>query len=529
MSTLAATLPPEEIMRRVNERYCPAIVFGLRFLGPDNSDRARPWFTLKPSPIHDILARDITQSGKNVLGIGPREFAKSRIGLTCDLHDGVTLVRDSFLVVGNSSTLAEYQNSHIIDQCENNRLLQDQFKIRPGRIQRADHYEIKVDGEKVTFFARGFDGTVRGFHVSRLRFDDIETTKDSAYTMAQNYEEIHGTFMGALSHVGDGAPAQLVYQCNWVGEWCTGKKLWDVDTVQHPEFWVRRMFCALSNGPTGETDDIESGESVWPEFRNREELLKIRNMMNAGEAFAFEREYQNRIVSMAHMIWSRDMFTGTYTDLPERRNSVYRVYIDSAQSIAETGDETAITTWGKATDGTRKGEYPFVDARVAHLPPDDIAREVLRQYIGNGTPEHPQCDAVKLESKTSRGEDPLAALIRRYGRENNVNVNISQLVPVQHGDKRTRSVKASQVGRSGAITLPVHPSADMNKCVNQMVMFNGKTERNMHAVDDGHDSCVWGLIDLMPVRAHDAIEHERREHQRDHALRRLPAMTTRAA
>jgi hypothetical protein len=30
-----------------------------------------------------------------------------------------------------------------------------------------------------------------------------------------------------------------------------------------------------------------------------------------------------------------------------------------------------------------------------------------------------------------------------------------------------------------------------------MLQFTGKAERNMHAVDDGHDACVWALIDLM--------------------------------
>ena len=491
----------EEVMRRAVAKYCPAIIFGLRYLGPDNSDRARPWFTLKPAAMHDMLARDITQSDKNLLGIGPRDYAKTRIGLTCELFDGVTLARDSFLNVGNSATLAEYQQSHIIDQIENNRILTDDFKITPGRKQSSDHYEIKVDGEKVVFFARGFDGTVRGFHVGRIRFDDIETTKDSAYTMEQNYAEIHGTFMGALSYVGEGRPPQMVYQCNLVGEWCTGKKLWDADTRQFPEYWARRMFHALSNHPTGETDDIEDGVSIWPEFRNRDQLLEIRAKMNAGEAFAFEREYQNRIVSMADMIWVRPMFAQTYEEIPDKKNSVYRVYIDSAQSMAETGDETAIGTWAKVLDGPRKNEYAFIDARVAHLPPDDIARETLRQYVGDGCAEMPRGDCVKLESKTKKGEDPLSALIRKYGRENNVNVNVQQLVPVQHGDKRTRSVKASQVGRAGGITLPRVMSPDMEKCVNQMCMFTGKAERNLHAVDDGHDMCVWALIDLQRVEA----------------------------
>lgn len=476
----------------VDRTYCPALAWCLKYL-PD-------LFTLKPALIHDPIMRDVTESGRNVVCAGPREFAKSVITLGAELYDGLNLYRPEQMHVCYDSTLAEHQLGKIIHQLEHNRVLIDAYEIRPGRIQRGDHFEVLVGPNRdlVTFKARGFGGSIRGLHPHRIVLDDIESSFDSPYVWNGNYEELHGTVMGALARTQDAFTGQLVIIGNFLGENCTIKRIMDHDAQLNPEAWVCRSFSALSKHPHGETADLD-GKSVWPEFRSTEQLHKIRATMNTENAWAFEREYQNEIVKGVDTIWTREMFKRTWSDLPAPHQMVRRVYIDSAQKIAEGGDRTAIVKLGKVLQGPRVGEYPWLDARLARLSPDEIAAEALRQYVGTGTRTAPECDCVCLESKTSKGEDPLGAYIRLKGRQENCNVNVRYLVPAEHGDKRQRSLKAVPVGQSLALTVPEALTQDMKNIIQEMLMFTGKRTTGVSAIDDGHDAMVWGLIDLKQV------------------------------
>ena len=174
------------------------------------------------------------------------------------------------------------------------------------------------------------------------------------------------------------------------------------------------------------------------------------------------------------------------------------MYIDSSQKGTEAGDEWAIGTVGKVLSGPRKGEIMLICAHLSALQPDDAANIVIDQFIGNGTPEMPQCSVVKLESKTNKGIDPFLQLVRLKAQLRGVYVPTEELVP-GGVDKRTRSQAAAPVGRSGALTVPPVILPHMRRVIEQLCDFTGRSDPSMKAVDDGHDMVVWAIIDLKNV------------------------------
>lgn len=461
-------------------------------------------YSLRPACWHQQTIADY-ETGKHCATAGWRGGAKSKLAQLYQLWKMLKLDWKISMHLCLSPDLVRQHSGDLRRELDTNKILQARFQIVPGKVQQEDYFQVKLGKShqtQITFVWQTRDGEPRGLHPNGVLIDDVDDINDTPYMMQKHYDKIHSTVMGGLEAYA-GVQPQIIVCGNYTGDYCSMVQFQKRDAVENPDSWIVRSYPALEDGRTIHLTGAALGTSTWPEKMSTEELLKRRAEMNVARAFWFEMEFQNLLVSVEQRIWSEEMFKNVWPALVPKAHAVYGVYIDSSQSVAETGDETAITTWGKVLSGPRLNEYMFVDARVAHLAPDTIASEVIRQYIGNGTPSNPQCDRVCLESKskTKTGEDPLAALIRLKARQENVNLNVRQLVPSE--DKRTRSLRAVPVGRSGAITVPAVLSPDMRKCINQMVMFTGKADRGLPAVDDGHDSCVWALIDLQPIARRD--------------------------
>jgi len=481
----------ERRYRRLVELYPRPLVTCLWYM-PD-------LFPLKPAVWHKTTI-EAYMTGLNCAIAAWRGGAKSTIAQGYQLDKMLHYEWRASAHICRSPDLVKAHAANLIHQLETNVRLQRRFHITPGTRQEQDWFQIKIGTShksQITFVWMTRDGSSRGLRLNAALVDDIDDRNDSAYMREQYFQNVNTTVAGALEPF-EGIPEQIIAAGNLTGENSAMLQFKRV-AEEAPERWIVRFIPAIEEGDTVQWTGTQPGQSTWPERRTTEWLLAKRAEMNAACAFAFEMEFQNRLVSMQDRIWSEEMFAPTYEILPARHQLVTRVYIDSAQKVTESGDETAIVTISKCVSGPEVGRYYLRDARIGRLAPDDIAGEAIRQYIGNGSRITPECDALGLETKTSKGEDPLAALIRLKGRQDNLNINVHALVPAEHGDKRQRSLKAVPIGRAGALYSPVNPTPDMKRCQNQMVMFSGKHDRNMPAVDDGHDAVVWGLIDLQPV------------------------------
>jgi hypothetical protein len=159
-------------------------------------------------------------------------------------------------------------------------------------------------------------------------------------------------------------------------------------------------------------------------------------------------------------------------------------------------------TWAKCLQGDLEGHYFFVDARIERFPVKAAAAEVVRQYVGRGgLPAMPSCEAAYLENKTAQSDSAMAVVIKdKAAMENVISFNLYQVVPKSFGDKRQRALRVQHLGLEGKLWIPKFMTPDQKKVIDEMCMFTGKAERNMDAVDDGHDATVWVLLMMLDVK-----------------------------
>lgn len=463
-------------------------------------------YSVWPAYWHDHVMRQYL-TGKHCAIAGPRRRGKSKVAQAYQMYQMLTLEWTYSLHICLSPELVLQHSQHIIQELETNTLLQKTFEIMPGRIQRGEHFEVKVGRRHPTrliFEWMTRDGRPRGTGPHGIIIDDIDDTDDTAYVMEKYYNKVHSAIMGALEGFKDGH-AQMLVCGNYTGRQCSMRKFQEIDAVEHPEDWIVLTIPAIEEGETQHITKVPVGESVWPDKHSTEETLKKIAQMNVTRLKSGDMELQNKFADAADLIWFKEMFEDRFTELPPKQQRVSRVYIDSSQKVREAGDEWAIGRMTKVIDGPDKGAILLEKVRMAPFQPTDAADVVIELFIGNGTSDMPQCEIVKMESKTDKGQDPFLALVQQRARMRNVFIPTEELVPAGK-DKRTRSQEAAPVGRSGAIRTPVHWDADMRRCIGQLCDFTGKTETNMHAVDDGHDMFVWGVNDLKNVEAPEAQE-----------------------
>jgi hypothetical protein len=479
----------------LNSIFCRPMAMGLCYMPR--------LYSLWPAYWMDWMLRQYLL-GLNCGIAGPRRRGKTATAQLYQSFKMLTLEWTYSLHINLSPELVMQNSQRIIQELETNQRLQEDFNIHhgPGLIQQQEHYEIFVGKRHRTKLAWEWmtrDGKPRGVGPHGILVDDIDDPDDTPYVMEKYYNKVHGSIMGALEGFED-SNAQIIVCGNYTGRNCAMRKFQEIDAAMFPDRWIVAAIPAIEEGKTQDITKTEVGESVWPEkFSTGETKQKIAEM-NVTRLKSGDMELQNRFADAGDLIWLPEMLERTWTELPPKHQAVYRVYIDSSQKVKEAGDEWGIGTLGKVIDGPRKGEIMFLPCAIRPFQPDDAAEEVITQFIGNGTSDCPQCECVKMESKTDKGVDPFLELVKQKARARNVYIPTFELVPGGR-DKRTRSQAAAPAGRSGAITVSANPGPDDRRCVQQMLNYTGKNDPNLKAVDDGHDMRVWGIIDLMPVES----------------------------
>ena len=487
---------------RLRGRFCPAMLFAGEFL----SD----WVFIPPSGMHDGMLRAITQTDihKHQLILGPRELGKTTMALIGELFDGLMLRRLSTTHLSATDKLAEKKLRYIIDQLNDNKALQREFGLMPGRIQRQDEFQMKVGLRHptvVTWNCAGFGGNIRGERESRIVADDTDVKEDSPQTWEKNYDKLHGTIMGALRNTDQAFKGQVVVLGNYLGEGCTVERLEDNDVADLPEHWQVHKFSAIELGPTQHLTKVPIGRSVWPELYSTKDLMDKRRVLNQGNAWSFETEWMNLRINPANRVWQREMFDKRYSELPPRHYMAAVGCLDPTDSQATTSDDCAVVSVAKCIGGDMAGYYYLLDVGAGKYTPRDAAGESMRQYIGpggaGGSHVNPLCDSFYIEDKSNKGIGAMQQVVQDHARTNNVNMNIYRVVAKTYGDKLRRAKKVVDIGARGQILLPEFLTPPMKKFVEQMVMFEGtKQQANLKAIDDIHDAFVWCLLMLLDVK-----------------------------
>jgi predicted phage terminase large subunit-like protein len=188
---------------------------------------------------------------------------------------------------------------------------------------------------------------------------------------------------------------------------------------------------------------MPSGESCWPEFWSKDELLSVKASV---PPYQWNAQYQQNPTAEEMSILKRDWWQRWDHEQVPNLEYVIQSY-DTAFSKRETADYSAITTWGvfrpEETGGpahlilldAKKGRWDFPELK-------DIALDLFNYW---------EPETVIVEAKASGM--PLTQELRQMG------IPVVNFTPSRGNDKLTRVHSISPLFEAGMVWAPDEPWA----------------------------------------------------------------------
>ncbi len=349
------------------------------------------YLTARPAPFHKELYH-LMASTATARTPGPPKADTAREAVAAPRGHGKSVLmslvfplwaictrRKRFIVlISSSSAIAEGFLASITRELEENALLRRDFGELVGREKWTDRDILTSTGIRVS--ARGVDSSLRGMRSFESRpdliiCDDLED--EEAVLNPQNREKLKNWFFGSVLNLP--GPAGDVFV---------------VGTILHHDSllsllikaWRGRRYQALS----------PEGETLWPDYYDRERLLLIKNGDGQKEGIgtlAFECEYQNNPISPEEQLF-RPEWVRYYS--PEELRGELLVVTALDPSLGKgTGDYSALVTVGQSASGG--GRIYVLEAELVRRSP----RETLESAVRNFRRWSGQCPPV-----IARGEAP---------------------------------------------------------------------------------------------------------------------------
>ena len=281
-------------------------------------------------------------------------------------------------------------------------------------------WETNHGGE---YFAAGVGGAITGRGADLLIIDDPHTEQDSHSegSMDRAYEWYTS---GPRQRLQPGGSIVLV-MTRWAENDLTGRL---IKSQKEPKAdrWKHISFPAI----------LESGNPVWPEYWDLEELEKVKASLPVRN---WSAQYMQNPTSEEGAILKREWWQKWPNEVPKLKH-VIQSY-DTAFSKKETADYSAITTWGIFTpaeeepdalillDATR-GKWDFPELKA-------IALDTYKFW---------EPESVIIEQKATGA--PLSQEFRRMG------IPVIDFVPSKGRDKHSRVNASAPVFESGQVWYP---------------------------------------------------------------------------
>ena len=281
-------------------------------------------------------------------------------------------------------------------------------------------WETNHGGE---YFAAGVGGSITGRGADLLIIDDPHTEQDSLSDSAM--ERTYDWYLsGPRQRLQPGGSIVLV-MTRWAEDDLTGRLI-RAQSEPKADKWEQISFPAI----------LDSGNPVWPEYWNLEELEKVKASLSVRN---WSAQYMQNPTSEEGAILKREWWQPWDYEMPVLKH-VIQSY-DTAFSAKETSDYSAITTWGIFTphDGAPdaimlidaiKGKFDFPELKA-------VAYEQYKYW----TPE-----SVIIEAKASG--QPLIHEMRRMG------IPVIDFIPTRGKDKHSRVNACSPIFESKQVWFP---------------------------------------------------------------------------
>ena len=293
--------------------------------------------------------------------------------------------------------------------------------------QAAGRWETSKGGE---YFAAGVGAAMTGRGADLLIIDDPHSEQDALSSTA--YDHAYEWYTSGPRQRLQPGGAIIIVQTRWSKKDLTGRLLNEQAKDTMADQWDVIEFPAI----------LPSGNPLWPEFWNKDELLGVKASLSPTK---WNAQWRQNPTSEEVALIKRDWWrTWEKEDIPPV--SYILQSFDTAFSKRETSDYTAITTWGvfdPEEDGTE--HIILLDAKKGRFNFPELKDEAMEQY------DYWEPDMVLIEAKASGM--PLADELLR------INIPVTTYSPGRRKrgggvDKTTRMHMVAPIFEAGRVWAP---------------------------------------------------------------------------
>ena len=344
---------------------------------------------------------------------------------------------------------------NIIDSPEYKQIFGD-VKLREDSKAKG-RWETNHGGE---YYAAGVGASITGRGADLLIIDDPHTEQDSMSDIAM--ERAYDWYTsGPRQRLQPGGSILLV-MTRWAEDDLTGRLL-KAQTEPKADTWRQISFPAI----------LPSGNPVWPEYWELEELEKIKASVPTRN---WSAQYMQEPTSDEGAILKREWWQPWKEAGIPNLMHVIQSY-DTAFSKKETADYSAITTWAIfQPPGEDVQAIILLDAKRVRMDFPELKRLAREEY------KYWEPDCVLIEAKASG--TPLTQELRRMG------IPVTSYTPSRGQDKIARMNSVAPIFESGMVWAPDESFAE--EVIEEMASF---------PFGDNDDYCDSATMALMPFRS----------------------------
>ena len=282
-------------------------------------------------------------------------------------------------------------------------------------------WETNHGGE---YFAAGVGGSITGRGADLLIIDDPHTEQDALSESAM--ERAYDWYVSGPRQRLQPGGSIVVVMTRWAEDDLTGRLI-KAQKEPKADKWNVISFPAI----------LDSGNPVWPEYWELEELEKVKASLPIRN---WSAQYMQNPTSEEGAILKREWWQVWEHERIPKLQHVIQSY-DTAFSAKETADYSAITTWGvffPQEDG--KPAMILLDALKGKFDFPELKAVAMDQF------KYWEPESVIIEAKAT-GE-PLMQEFRRMG------IPVIPFVPSRGKDKHSRVNACAPVFEGGQIYYP---------------------------------------------------------------------------
>ena len=293
--------------------------------------------------------------------------------------------------------------------------------------QAAGRWETSAGGE---YFAAGVGAAMTGRGADLLIIDDPHSEQDALSASA--YDNTYEWYTSGPRQRLQPGGSIIIVQTRWSKKDLTGRLLTAQSADMMADQWEVVEFPAI----------MPSGGPLWPEFWQKEELLKVKASLSLGK---WNAQWQQNPTSEETAVIKREWWNQWEEEEIPQLDYIIQSY-DTAYSKKETADFSAITTWGVfEPHGNGDQHLILLDAKRGRWNFPEL------KQIAQEENEYWEPDMMLIEAKATGM--PLADEMRL------LNLPVVTFAPGRKRgggglDKTTRMHMASPIFESGKVWYP---------------------------------------------------------------------------